>query len=308
MEGWVTEVRLFETRLVADDRRTLILSNADIYNGHIDNLTMAGMRRVQIDIFVAGGMSVVDTRAALIEALAPYAYLAKSENMVSPPASPKRTPSNLESPHATALSSAGAGPGTVSVTAAAAGGVADAVNAVTGAAAGAAAAVTGAAASVVTGAAASVFSASEGVFSASDGVFSASQGLGAPNTRNALPPYLAPLPTAQESGAVLPVPPVHPHAHTVGGGAEDAHGAAAQGKGGGNERTLKRDTSSGSFGVFQIPKSESLKDLIPLPRPARPQCVYVCVCRAQVSPWSSSTLLAARAVKHWAWPPVKHWA
>ena len=79
IEGWVTELRLFETRLVTDDRRTLSVPNADIYNKHIENLTAAGMRRVQVDVFVAGSASVAATRAALVEAIAPYAYLAQQD-------------------------------------------------------------------------------------------------------------------------------------------------------------------------------------------------------------------------------------
>ena len=79
IEGWVTELRLFETRLVTDDRRTLSVPNADIYSKHIENLTAAGMRRVQVDVFVAGSASVAATRAALLEAIAPYAYLAQQD-------------------------------------------------------------------------------------------------------------------------------------------------------------------------------------------------------------------------------------
>jgi small conductance mechanosensitive channel len=82
VEGWVTEVRLFETKLITDDRRTLWLPNAEIYDKHIENLTTAGMRRVHIDVFVAGSVSVASTREAIMEAISPFEYLARLEKRV----------------------------------------------------------------------------------------------------------------------------------------------------------------------------------------------------------------------------------
>eukprot|EP00293_Proteomonas_sulcata_P007650 CAMPEP_0184289706 /NCGR_PEP_ID=MMETSP1049-20130417/2087_1 /TAXON_ID=77928 /ORGANISM="Proteomonas sulcata, Strain CCMP704" /LENGTH=302 /DNA_ID=CAMNT_0026596593 /DNA_START=116 /DNA_END=1025 /DNA_ORIENTATION=- len=72
VSGWVMQVMLFETRLRTDDRREICVSNAEIYEGTIENWTKHPLRRVQIHLCTAASADVIKTRQVIEEAIAPF--------------------------------------------------------------------------------------------------------------------------------------------------------------------------------------------------------------------------------------------
>ncbi|MCB9654385.1 MAG: mechanosensitive ion channel [Deltaproteobacteria bacterium] len=78
--GKVDEVELFTTRLITPDNRILILPNAAVFGGPIENITTNATRRVDVTIGVSYSANIPKTRALL------EAVVASCEPKLSDPA------------------------------------------------------------------------------------------------------------------------------------------------------------------------------------------------------------------------------
>lgn len=66
--GKVDEIELFSTRLITPDNRVLILPNASVFGSTIENVNALTTRRVDVNVGVAYGASIDETRRILEQA------------------------------------------------------------------------------------------------------------------------------------------------------------------------------------------------------------------------------------------------
>lgn len=81
MEGTVTEIQLFYTKLLTFDNRTIILPNGTLANGSLVNVTADQYRRCDISVRISYHSDIRTAREALMELLAADPAVLKDRDM-----------------------------------------------------------------------------------------------------------------------------------------------------------------------------------------------------------------------------------
>lgn len=78
--GGVKEIQIFNTILLTPDNKTIIIPNAPLSNGAIENLTMQDTRRVDMTFGIGYGDDINKARQVIQEVLAACPHVIDPEN------------------------------------------------------------------------------------------------------------------------------------------------------------------------------------------------------------------------------------
>ncbi len=81
-EGTVTEIQIFYTKLLTPDNQTVILPNGNLANNSLVNVTMQGMRRMDIKVGVSYKADLKKAKEVLLQVLAEDTAVAKDKDML----------------------------------------------------------------------------------------------------------------------------------------------------------------------------------------------------------------------------------